>query len=179
MKLNKYSQENYSRGRNGAFILLWWLIQGTIFRFSLHNMYGFRANILRVFGAEIGKGTKIRSSARFTYPWKVSIGDYSWIGDEVVFYSLDKIIVESNVVISQKSYLCTGTHDINDEHFSLITRPIIVKENSWIATDCFVHPGVTIAPGSIVAARSTVIKNTEEKYIYAGNPAKKIKIRNI
>lgn len=140
-------------------------------------MYEFRATLLRIFGAKIGKGTKIRSSAKFTYPWKVSIGDYSWIGDEVQFYSLDTIQIGSNVVVSQKSYLCTGSHDVSSSKFSLITNPIVVEDGSWVAADCFVHPGVRIAKGSVIAARSTVLKDTEVNFIYAGNPAKKLKLK--
>lgn len=179
MNLKSYSQDDYSRGRNSLIVLMWWFIQGTIFRFSLHNMYEFRAMLLRLFGAKIGEGTKIRSSAKFTYPWKVSIGDYSWIGDEVQFYSLDNILVGNNAVISQKSYLCTGSHDINNSKFSLMTNPIVIEDGSWIAADCFIHPGVVIAKGSVIAARSTVLKSTEANFIYAGNPAKKIKQKEI
>lgn len=175
MLLKNYEQKDYDRGRSSLVILLWWIIQGTIFRYSLHNMYGFRAGILRLFGAEIGKSTKIRANAKFTYPWKVSIGDYSWIGDEVQFYSLDTIQIGSNVVISQKSYLCTGSHDISSTNFSLMTNPIVVEDGSWIAADCFIHPGVVVAQGSVIAARSTVLKSTEANFIYAGNPARKIK----
>lgn len=179
MNLENYNQSDYSRGKSTLIILLWWIIQATIFRFSLHNMYEFRAVLLRMFGAKIGKNTKIRSSSRFTYPWKVCIGDYSWIGDDVQFYSLDKINIGSNVVVSQKTYLCTGSHDISKETFNLITKPINIETNSWIAADCFIHPGVTIASGSVIAARSTVLKSTESNFIYAGNPAKKIKLKEL
>ncbi|WP_029594811.1 WcaF family extracellular polysaccharide biosynthesis acetyltransferase [Exiguobacterium chiriqhucha] len=179
MILSKYSQKGFSRGKNSLIVLLWWFIQGTFFRFSLHNMYNFRAWILRIFGAEIGQGTKIRSSAKFTYPWKVKIGDYSWIGDDVILYSLDDISIGSNVVISQKSYLCTGSHDISDNSFSLITKPILVNDATWIAADCFIFPGVILGEGSVVSARSTLKDCTEPWYIYDGNPAKKIKKREI
>lgn len=179
MKLNTYTQNDYSRGRNSLVVLTWWFIQGTIFRFSLHNMYEFRAMLLRLFGAKIGEGTKIRSSAKFTYPWKVTIGNYSWIGDEVQFYSLDEIFIGNNAVISQKSYLCTGSHDINDSKFSLVTDPIVIEDGSWVAADCFIHPGVIVAQGSVIAARSTVLKSTEANFIYAGNPAKKLKLKEI
>lgn len=177
MNLEKYSQKNYSRGRNSITVLIWWFIQGTVFRYSLHNMYKFRALILTLFGAKLGKNTKIRSSAKFTYPWNIEIGDNVWIGDDAIFYSLDKIKIGSNSVISQKSYLCTGSHDIRDEAFSLITKPILISDEVWIAADCFIHQGVSIGKGTVVCARSTVIKDLEEDCIYAGNPAKKLKSR--
>lgn len=177
MNLNEYNQDDFDRGKNGIYIILWWFIQGTLFRYSFHNMYGWRRFLLKVFGAEIGKDVKIRSSAKFTYPWKVSIGDYSWIGDEVTLYSLDKIFIGSNCVISQKTYLCTGSHDILSVKFDLLTSPIIIKNFSWIAADVFVHPGVVVEKYSIVGAKSNLTKNTVENSINTGNPSKFVKYR--
>lgn len=175
--LSKYNQNNYSRGRGGIIILLWWFIQGTIFRFSLHNMYSWRRHLLRLFGAKVGKGVKVRATAKFTYPWNVKIGDYSWIGDDVTLYSLDQIVIGSDCVISQKSYLCTGTHDIKDPYFGLITKPILIKDGAWIASDAFIHPGVIINEASVVAARSNVTKEIPANEIHAGSPASFIKYR--
>ncbi|WP_144505660.1 putative colanic acid biosynthesis acetyltransferase [Bacillus mycoides] len=175
--LSKYNQSWYSRGKSGVIVLLWWFIQGTIFRFSLHNMYRWRNFLLRLFGAGIGKGVKVRSTVKVTYPWKVSIGEYSWIGDNVQLYSLDKIHIGTNCVISQESYLCTGSHDVKDPHFGLITKPIIIKDGAWIASDVFVYPGVTVHEMGVVAARSTVLKDIPANEIHAGSPAKFVKKR--
>ncbi|MED0935340.1 WcaF family extracellular polysaccharide biosynthesis acetyltransferase [Bacillus mobilis] len=175
--LSKYNQSWYSRGKSGVIVLLWWFIQGTVFKFSLHNMYGWRSFLLRLFGAKLGKGVKVRSSAKFTYPWKISIGDHSWIGDNVQFYSLEEIYIGANCVISQESYLCTGSHDVQDPYFGLITKPIHVKDGAWIASDVFVYPGVTIHELGVAAARSTVLKDIPSNEIHAGFPAKFIKKR--
>lgn len=175
--LSKYDQSWYSRGKSGVIVLLWWLIQGTIFKFSLHNMYGWRNFLLRLFGAKLGKGVKVRSSAKFTYPWKVSIGNHSWIGDNVQFYSLEEIHIGANCVISQESYLCTGSHDVKDLHFGLVTKPIHVKDGAWVASDVFVYPGVTIHELGVAAARSTILKDIPFNEIHAGFPAKFIKKR--
>lgn len=177
IQLNKYTQAKYDRGKSQIVILIWWIIQGTVFRFSLHNMYKWRSFLLRVFGAKIGKGVRIRSSAKFTYPWKVSIGEYSWIGDNVNLYSLDYITIGANCVISQNSYLCTGSHDLKDPYFSLLTSLIVVKDGSWIASDVFIYPGVTINEMAVVAARSTVTKDIPANEVHAGSPAKYIKKR--
>ncbi|OLO27352.1 colanic acid biosynthesis acetyltransferase WcaF [Priestia megaterium] len=177
INLNKYNQNWYSRGKNNFTILIWWFIQGTLFRFSLHNMYNWRNWLLRLFGAKIGRGVKIRSTAKFTYPWKVSIGNDSWIGDNVKFYSLDNISIGSNCVISQESYLCTGSHDIEDVYFGLVTKPIFIKDGAWVASDVFVYPGVTIHEMAVVAARSTVTTDLSAKKVYGGSPAKYLKRR--
>jgi putative colanic acid biosynthesis acetyltransferase WcaF len=177
IRLDLYNQDGYSRGRSGLIVLIWWFVQGTVFRFSLHQMYGWRRVLLRAFGAEIGKQVKIRPSAKFTYPWKVAIDDYSWVGDAVEFYSLDTITVGKHCVISQKSYLCTGSHDLTDVQFGLITKPIVIKDGAWIASDVFVYPGVTLEEMAVVAARSTVTNNVPAEEIYAGTPARYIKHR--
>ncbi|WP_341279081.1 putative colanic acid biosynthesis acetyltransferase [Paenibacillus sp. FSL H8-0537] len=177
IRLDQYEQAGYSRGRSGAYVLLWWLIQGTLFRFSLHNMYAWRSFLLRLFGANIGKDVLIRSTAKFTYPWKVSIGDFSWIGDHVQFYSLDEIVVGSHCVISQNAYLCTGSHKINDPAFSLEVRPIVIKDGAWVASDVFVYPGVTLHEMAVAAARSTVLKSIPANEIHAGYPAQYLRER--
>ena len=99
------------RGGSAIKVQLWWLIQATLFHHSPQFAYGFRRWILRCFGAQVGQGTIIRPTVTITYPWKVTIGDYAWIGDDVVLYSLGDIEIGSHAVVSQKCYLCTGDHD--------------------------------------------------------------------
>ncbi len=168
--LRKYDQSQFERGRPNWVIILWWLVQAIAFPLSLHNFNGFRALLLRLFGAKIGKDVVIRPTARFTYPWKVAIGDYSWIGDDVVLYSIDRITIGSHCVVSQESYLCTGSHDITDSTFRLITAPITIGNGVWIATDCFVAPGVTIGANSVIGARSSVFRNIPLQQIAWGTP---------
>lgn len=177
IRLDLYRQDGYSRGRNGIIVLLWWLVQGSLFRYSLHPMYAWRRFLLRLFGASIGKGVQVRATARFTYPWKVSIGDYSWIGDFAELYSLDDILIGKHCVVSQYAYLCTGTHDIQDECFRLQTSPIRVGDGAWIASQAFVYPGVTIGEMAVIAARSTVMKVVPAGEVHAGTPAKFVKHR--
>jgi len=179
MKLFKYSQITFDKGKNSISIILWWFVQATIFRCSFHNMYLYRACILRLFGCKVGKGVKIRASAKFYYPWKISIGEYSWIGDGAILYSLDNIEIGDNCVISQYAHLCTGSHDVESESFKLITKPIIVKDAVWIATDVFVGQGVTLREGSVIGARSSIYKDTEAWIIYLGNPAIPVSKRDI
>jgi putative colanic acid biosynthesis acetyltransferase WcaF len=168
--LSKYDQSNFDRGRPNWFILVWWLVQGIFFPLSLHNFNLFRCLLLRLFGAKIGKKVVIRPSARFYYPWRVIIGDYSWIGDNVTFYSLESIQVGSHCVISQQSYLCTGSHDLTDPNFSLITAPITIGNGVWIATDCFIASGVNIGSNAVIGARSSVFKDIPTNQVAWGNP---------
>ncbi len=170
--LRQYDQSKFDRGRPGWFVLLWWLIQAITFPLTLHFMNGIRCWILRSFGAQIGAGVVIRPTARFTYPWKVKIGDYSWIGDDVVFYSLDSIEIGQHCVISQKTYLCTGSHDITDPAFGLKTAGITVEDGAWVATDCFVSPGVQIGANAVIGARSSVFSSMPEGQVCLGSPCR-------
>jgi putative colanic acid biosynthesis acetyltransferase WcaF len=168
--LRQYNQSNFDRGKPGWFVLLWWLVQAIVFPLTPHPFNHIRRWLLRLFGARIGRGVIVRPTARFTYPWKVEIGDWSWIGDDVVFYSLDRISIGKHCVISQKSYLCTGTHDPQDPAFRLITASVIIHDGAWIAADCFLSPGVEIGANALIGARSSVFKNMPAGFVCMGNP---------
>lgn len=177
--LSKYSTPNDFRGKSKIMVQLWWLVYALFFRTSPQVLYGWRRYLLRCFGAQIGKNVIIRPTAKITYPWKVKIGDYSWIGDDVVLYSLGSIIIGKNVVVSQKSYICTGTHNYTKIDFPIEARTIIIEDECWLATDVFVSPGITIKRGAVIGARSTVIKDLESSSVYVGSPARFIKKRKV
>lgn len=177
--LSKFKVPMEFRGKPAWFVQLWWLVQSTLFGLSPQFLYGWRRFLLRVFGAQIGKGVLVRPSARITYPWKVSIGDYSWIGDDAVLYSLGEIQIGSHAVVSQRSYVCTGTHDSGMLTFDILARKIVIEDEAWIATDVFVGPGVTIGRGTVVGARSSVYKELPSMVVAVGTPAKPIRKREI
>ncbi|MBT8303327.1 MAG: putative colanic acid biosynthesis acetyltransferase [Bacteroidia bacterium] len=177
--LKLYETPRDFRGRSKFIVQLWWITQSLLFNPSPQIMYGWRRRLLRLFGAKIGKNVIIRPSAKITYPWKVEIGDYSWIGDDVILYSLGEIKIGSNSVLSQKTYICTGTHDFKTKDFKIISEKIVIEDQCWLATDVFVGPGVRIGRGSIIGARSTVLKDIPEMKICFGNPATPVKNREI
>src|SRR5690606_24867622 len=137
----------------------------------------WRRFLLRLFGAKIGKGVLIRPSVTTTYPWKLTIGDYSWIGDDVVLYSLGEISIGKNSVVSQRSYLCTGSHDYQLTDFPIYHKKITIEDQCWLATDVYISPGITIGKGTIIGARSSVFKNLPPGKICMGSPAIVIKER--
>jgi len=170
--------ENF-RGRSPFVVQLWWLVQATLFAGSPQFLYAWRCFLLRLFGAKIGKRVLIRPTVRITYPWKVSIGDFSWVGDDVVLYSLGPIYIGSHTVISQKSYICTGSHDLTRLAFDIYYQPVEIGNQVWIAADVFIAPGVKIGDGSVVGARSTVLQNIPAAKICYGNPAEPVKDRSV
>jgi putative colanic acid biosynthesis acetyltransferase WcaF len=176
-QLDQFQLPQNFRGKSAVTVQLWWLVQSTLFACSPQFMYGWRRFLLRLFGAKIGKNVIIRPTARIQFPWKVQIGDYSWIGDEVILYSLGSIEIGNDVVISQRCYICTGTHDAFKTTFDISSHKITIQDQCWLATDVFVAPGITIGRGSVVGARSSVFKDLPAGKICMGQPATVIKDR--
>ena len=158
------------RGRSAWVVQLWWLVDVVFFKPSPQFMYGYRCFLLRLFGAKIGHHVIIRPSVRVTYPWKVAIGDYSWIGDDVVLYSLGDICIEDNVVVSQGAYICAADHDATGVDFPIRARPIRIKREAWVATRVFIVPGVTIGAAAVIGACSAVFKDMPDGMICMGSP---------
>lgn len=159
------------RGASAAKVQLWWIVQASVFRWTPQFAYEVRAVILRLFGAKVGKNSRIRPSVQITYPWKVSLGDNVWLGDDVVLYSLGPIDIGDNSVISQKSYLCGGDHDMSAADFPIRSAPIKIGSRVWLATDVFVAPGVEVVDDVVVGARSSVFRNIHRSGVYVGTPA--------
>lgn len=165
------------RGRPGWVVQLWWFVQATCFRPSPQLFYGWRRFLLRLFGARVGVGVLVRPTVEVTYPWKVELGDHCWIGDHVTLYSLGEIRVGAHAVVSQKSYLCAGSHDMAKADFTITHSPIVVGAGAWIATDVFVAPGCTIGANTVVGARSSVFRSLPPGMVCAGNPARPTRAR--
>jgi putative colanic acid biosynthesis acetyltransferase WcaF len=175
--LSQFSVPEGFRGRSRMNVQLWWFVQRFLFHNSPQVANGFRRWLLRRFGARVGKNVIIRPSVNITYPWKISIGDYAWIGDAVTLYSLCEIEIGSNAVVSQHSYLCAGDHDYTLAHFPIRGKRIVIEEQAWIASDVFISPGVRIGKGAVIGARSAVFKDMPAGMVCMGHPAKAIKPR--
>lgn len=176
--LSKFELPIGFRGRSAWIVQAWWLVQGTIFRHSPQFAYGWRRMLLRVFGAKIGSRVLIRPTATITYPWKVTIGDNSWVGDDVVLYSLGEIHIGVNSVVSQRTYVCAGDHDYCVSSFPIRGPSITIGDEVWIATDVYLAPGVVIGSGAVVGARSSVFSNMPPAMVCLGSPCRAVKPRS-
>ena len=176
--LNSFRLPADFRGKPPVFVQTWWIVRDTLFLCSPQFMYGWRNWLLRLFGAEIGRGVLVRPTVRVTYPWKLKIGDHAWIGDFVELYNLADIQIGPHAVVSQKSYLCTGSHDYSKSSFDIYAKPIIIESQAWVAADVFVGPGVTVGCGAVVGARSTLLKDAPPMSVLVGSPAIFVRQRN-
>lgn len=176
-RLDQFHMPDGFRGRSVVIVQLWWIVQATLFAWSPQFMFGWRCFLLRIFGAEIGKGVLIRSTVKVTYPWKVKIGDYVWIGDDTTLYSLGVIEIGNHVAIAHRVYLCAGSHEYTKKTFDIIAADISIGSQVWLPNDVFVGPGVVIGRGVVVGARSSVFSNLPEGMICVGSPAKPLRPR--
>jgi putative colanic acid biosynthesis acetyltransferase WcaF len=171
MNLAVYDNSDFDRGAPRWKEALWVAVRSLFFQTPWPWPSGFRVALLRKFGAQIGTGVTIRSNVNISFPWRLAIGDYVWIGDDVGILSLAQVTIESNVCISQRAYLCTGSHDFRREDFALKVAPITIRDGSWIAAMSFIAPGVEIGSGAVVAAGSVVFRNIPPNASVRGNPA--------
>lgn len=130
-------------------------------------------------GQNICKYASLARNCRIDYPWNVSIGELSSIGSGAWVYALDKIVIGKNVCIGEGVRLITGSHDVSSPTFDLVTKPITINDNVWVATGAIVLPGVTIGEGAVVGAGAVVTKDVEPWTVVGGNPAKEIKKREL
>lgn len=135
--------------------------------------------MLRLFGAKVGKGVRIQGGVKIWQPWKLIIGENSWIDGDVSLYSVDAITIGDNAVISNGAFICTASHDISSKTFELITKPIIIENSVWICSAAMLMPGVKISEGAIIAAGAVVVKDVAPWTVVGGNPAKVVKKREI
>ena len=176
IKANRGSQK-YSRGETVRRVL--WAFGKLFFRFSPRPCFGWRRTVLRCFGASVGKQVNTYPSTRIYFPWNLTVGDWSAIGEDVLIYNLGPVTLGQKVTISHRAHLCAGTHDYTQLDLPLLKPPIVIGNQAWICADAFVGPGVTVGEGAVVGARAVVVKVVEPWTVVAGNPARVIKKREV
>jgi putative colanic acid biosynthesis acetyltransferase WcaF len=150
--LSKFDNRAFSRGAPAWREALWWVARSLLFAPWFPVPSALKVAALRAFGAKVGMGVVIRSRVNITFPWRYECGDHVWIGDEVLILSLDWVRIGNNVCLSQRAFLCTGSHDFRSDHFDLITAPIEIGGGCWIAACAFVGPGAVVPAGTMVRA---------------------------
>lgn len=176
-QLKDYANPQFSRGRSrlseAAWIAVQWLFVSSWVPGSAHRRW-----LLELFGARIGRGVVIKPRVRVTFPWRLAIGDHSWIGEAVWIDNLAQVTIGPDVCISQSAYLCTGNHDWSRQSFDLIVRPITIEAGAWIAARAVVGPGVTVAEGAVLTLGSVATRHLSPWTIHEGNPAMAVRPRS-
>ncbi len=157
--------------------ILWYYTNLCFFRSGVFPVYGLKRGLLRCFGAKVGKGVVIKPHVNIKYPWNLSIGAYSWIGEGVWIDNLAQVTIKENVCLSQNAFLLTGNHNYKKQAFNLMIKPIVLEEGVWIGAKAIVCPGVTAQSHAMLSVGSVATKDLEPFSIYTGNPAVIIKKR--
>ncbi|MBO9635717.1 MAG: putative colanic acid biosynthesis acetyltransferase [Chitinophagaceae bacterium] len=157
----------------------WYFVNVLFFINPLNPSTGLKRWLLKLFGAKLGKGIVIKPGVNIKYPWKLSVGDHSWIGEKVWIDNLAAIHIGANACISQGAMLLTGNHDYSKSGFDLIVKPITLEEGVWIGAQALVCPGVYCKSHAVLSAKSVATKDLEAFTIYQGNPAIAVRERMI
>ncbi len=177
--LSAYNNWSYSSGAGRIRRIVWFYINALIFKTSILPFNRIKVCLLRLFGAQIGKGVVIKPCVNIKYPWLLCIGDHSWLGENVWIDNLVMINIGKNVCLSQGAILLTGSHDYKDVAFRLITGRIVLEDGVWIGAAAIVNRGITASSHAVLTAGSVAVKDLEPYSIYQGNPARLIRLRSI
>lgn len=172
--LSTFNNSWYKPGSPGK-IILWMFVSQCFFETFLPWPSSFKRKLLNWFGAEISKGVVIKPHVQIKYPWFLTVGEFSWIGEHVWIDNLGRVLIGSDSVLSQGVYLCTGNHNFKKESFDLMIGEISIGNSTWVGAKSVVAPGVSINDGIVVSLGSVVKSDLSEPGIYSGNPAVKIR----
>lgn len=165
--------------RHRLYRLAWMAVWRLLASWTPPQLNRWRCFLLSAFGARIASGAVVRSSAAVWYPPNLIMREDAMIGDGVQCYNMDLVIIGARSVVSQRAFLCGGTHDFTRASRPLVTRPIEIGEDVWIAAEAFIGPGVTVPQGCVIGARAVVTGKLQPWTVYAGNPAKAIRRREL
>ncbi|MDX3927127.1 MAG: putative colanic acid biosynthesis acetyltransferase [Shinella sp.] len=163
--------------RHRLFRLVWGIAWMSLGIWTPVPMHGWRRMLLRAFGARIHPTARIYPGARIWYPPNLSMDRHACLGPRVICYCMDRIEIGAHAVVSQGAHLCGGTHAVDDPHFQLVAKPIVIGRDAWIAAEAFVGPGVAVGEGAVLGARGVAFSNLAPMTVYAGNPARRLRAR--
>jgi Acetyltransferase (isoleucine patch superfamily) len=159
--------------------VLWYFVNLFFLKSGWMPISRFRVFLLRLFGARIGKGVLIKPCVNIKYPWKLSVGDHTWIGEEVWIDNLAEVSIGKNVCLSQGAMLLTGNHDYKKSTFDLQVKGITLADGVWIGAKAVVCPGVQCDSHAVLSVLSVATSDLEAYTIYQGNPARPVRTRVI
>ncbi len=176
-RLDTFDNRHFDRGGSVWKELAWLVTRKALFDSSVMPWNKARIAALRAMGGRIGRGVVIKPGVKVTFPWRLSVGNNSWLGEDAWLLDLAPIEIADHVCISQRAFLCTGSHDWKRPSFDLITQPIVIESGVWICASAFIGPGVVVGRDSVVKAGSVVTRDLPRGMICGGNPCRPLRPR--
>jgi putative colanic acid biosynthesis acetyltransferase WcaF len=170
-------REGLARGRSAAVEAIWYALKCLVFLSPLPYPSRLKCAILRMFGASIGCGVVLKPRVNIHFPWKLTVGDHTWIGEETFILNFEPVSIGSHCCISQRAFLCTGNHDYRRSDMPFRNRPIAVGDGAWIGAQVFVGPGVSIGNEAVVTAGSVACRSLAPEMVCSGNPCVPVRHR--
>jgi putative colanic acid biosynthesis acetyltransferase WcaF len=170
MNLEIYNNKGFNHGKSILYRALWMLVSSLFIDTNFTVPLRLKVMLLRLFGAKIGKGFVIKSRVTIKQPWRLEVGDFVWIGENVWIDNLVKVVIANHVCISQGAMLLTGNHNYKLTSFDLITGEICLHDGVWIGAKAIVCPGVTCSISSVLTVGSVALSDLCPFGIYQGNP---------
>ena len=177
--LSRFNNSWYDPGRPLTVRLLWLLANRVFLQTAMPWPTGLKCSLLRAFGASVGLHVVIKPRVNVKYPWHLTIGDHSWIGEGVWLDSLGPIRIGCNACLSQGVMVETGNHDWSQPTFDLVVKDVVIEDGAWAAVRSLLLPGSRLASHAVLGAGAVLSGETEPYGIYAGNPAAKLRERQI
>ncbi len=171
------ASKGLDRGRPRWIEAIWYLLKCFFFLSPLPFPSRFKCSLLRLFGAKVGRGVVLKPRINVHLPWKLTVGDHAWIGEEVFILNLEPIKIGAHCCISQRAFLCTGNHDYRSPDMAYRSAPITVEDGAWVGAQVFVSAGITIGTDAVITAGSVVTRDQPPGKVCSGNPCVPVKDR--
>jgi putative colanic acid biosynthesis acetyltransferase WcaF len=175
-----FYRQRYRNGhswRNRLGRLAWHVVWLIVFRLSPTPLFGWRRLLLRMFGAEMARTAFVYPTARIWAPWNLTMRGHACLGPEVDCFCVAPVVIDTDAIVSVRSFLCTASHDIRRHGRPLTTAPIHIGRGCFVFAEAFIGMGVTIGEGAVVAARAVVVRDVAAFDVVAGNPARRVAFR--
>ena len=165
-----FDKKDFNAGASRFKLIAWYFISTVFFRSGLMPFSSVLVALLKIFGCKAGHDIRVKPYVNIKYPWKLQIGDHTWIGENCVIENLAQVTLGKNVCLSQGSALITGNHNYKKVTFDLFVRPITIEDGAWIGAQAIVCPGVVVASHAVLTVGSVAVNNLNPYTIYQGNP---------
>jgi len=115
------------------------------------------------------------------YQPRLRIGSGTNIGGGIWFSCVGEITVRENNLMGHNVLIADSYHEYEDPDTPIIFQPMAPPEPVEIGAGCIIGPhvailaGVTIGPGTFVAANAVVTKSVPANAVVVGNPARVIR----